>query len=104
MLSMEFAETSRMHRGRTMAENSAKVQRGMELFTTADLCRLSGVTSRTVRRWVRDEIIHPKYRVIGGNAIQAVFLPAEVERFMNVYLVDPGEWGESEPKAKSKRM
>ena len=62
----------------------------MMVYTVRDFSVLFHVSTRTVRRWVADGLLKPRgYRRRGGTAPEMIFTAAEVEDFMDNYLLAP---------------
>jgi len=62
----------------------------MTLYRVKDVARIFYVTPRTVRRWIYAGELKPRgYRRIGGTCLELVFTGAEVEEFMDRYLLRP---------------
>ena len=85
-------------------ENGSLPSSGWRFLTVAELAALFRVTRRTVRRWVHDSLIQPRYRLRGGSCYELVFLEPEVDRFASEYLPTPKDldW-ECEPRRKNER-
>ena len=88
-----------------MSENEGRPSVRVEVYSVRDLSTLFRVTSRTVRRWVHDGLLKPKgYKLRGGNSIELVFTQAEVEKFLDWYLINPRDLDlTSKPKGPKER-
>jgi DNA-binding transcriptional MerR regulator len=69
-----------------------------------DIAKDIGVTPRTVRRWVSDGLLKPRgYRRIGGSALEMIFTPEEVDRFLDHYLISFEDLGPEPARGKEAR-
>ena len=68
------------------------------------MAALFRVTRRTVRRWVHDRLIQPRYRLRGGSCYELVFLEPEVDRFASAYLPSAEDLDrEADPRGRNDR-
>jgi DNA-binding transcriptional MerR regulator len=74
------------------------------VFRMKDIARDLHVTTRTVRRWISDGLLRPKgYRRIGGSALELIFTPEEVDRFLDANLINIEDLGPEPPRGKEAR-
>jgi hypothetical protein len=68
---------------------------GIEIYRVKDIARAFYVTPRTVRRWIADGLLKPRgYRKRGGKSLELIFTSAELNEFMDCYLIPlgPAPW------------
>ena len=73
-----------------MTEIESQLKERLMIYRVRDIAREMRVTARTVRRWVADGLLKPRgYRRLGGTALEMLFTNAEIEEFLDRYLLLP---------------